>query len=354
MEKKEAYHILSDVIYKGFLTLSLDMIGRVFVFKTVNEKEYDLIKIYAGDPGHETHINRFNLNFLIFSLLSIDGFCVLDKRNDKYRTIYKLISGMPNKLRAKILDELNGIRKIYYEAMQFIEGFSYTDQSRRRWRLIGEKLPNCEEFTGIPGTSNMGLNVCQENWMLLNRMLDDEERNNRYFSLAVLVASASNPKGARGIRARHDASLQKTEERRKKIAKKGTLKKTQWTPKGWAAPVDTAEELVEELMRQMQGKKDKHDLFIDEHMRKIKEEAEKQEQQAEEKLRKIRKKREEEGIGTTLTGTHRVLTQEESKELMSKESRNNLVIVQSEEVADKDQEKRYFKKIGSKVLKARK
>lgn len=353
MEKKEAYQILSDIIYKGFLTLSLYMIEKVFVFKTVNEKEYDLIKIYAGDPERESYTNRFNLNFLIFSLLSIDGRCVLDKRITEYDSIYKLFSGMPNKLRSKILSELNTVRGQYYEALSFLEGFSYTNQSRRKWRIMGDQFPNCEELTGVPGTNSMGLNTCQESWMLLNRMLDEEEKNNQYFSLAILVASASNPKGARGIRARHDASLQKTEERRKKIAKKGTLKKTQWTPKGWAAPVDTAEELVEELMRQMQGKKDKHDLFIEDHLRKIKEEAEKQEKQAEERLKEVRKKREKEGIGTDLTGTHRILTPEESKELMSKKSSNNLVIVNDEEVADKEQEKRYFKKIGSKVLTAR-
>ena len=353
MEKKEAYQALSDLIYKGFLTVSLKMVGKLFVFKTVNEKEYDLIKIYTGSPDEESYTNRFNLNFLIFSLLSIDGRCILNKRDDEYMAIYSLFSGMPNKLRSTILIELNAIREKYYDSMQYLEGFSYTGQSRRRWRIVGDKFPNSEELTGIPGTTIMGLNTCQESWMLLNKMLDEEERYNQYFSLAVLVASASNPKGARGIRARHDSSLQKTDERRKKLSRKGTVKKTQWTPKGWAAPVDTAEELVEELHRQMAGKKDRHDLFVEDHMRRIREEADKQARQAEEKLQEIRKMREEEGIGTTLTGTHRILSAKETEELMSK-SRNNLVIVESEEVASKEEEKRYFNKIGSKVLTARK
>jgi len=349
MEKKEAYQALSDLIYKGFLTVSLKMVGKLFVFKTVNEKEYDLIKIYTGSPDEESYTNRFNLNFLIFSLLSIDGRCILKKRDDEYAAIYDLFSGMPSKLRSTILIELNELRKIYYDSTHFLEGFSYTGQSRRRWRLVGNRFPNCEELTGIPGTNSIGLNVCQESWITLNRMLDEEAKYNQYLSLAILVASASNPKGARGIRARHDASVQKTDERRKKLSQKGTVKKTQWTPEKWAAPVDTAEELVEELLRQMAGKKDRHDLFVDDHMRRIREEADKQAKQTEERLQEIRKKREEEGIGTTLTGTHRILTAKETEELMSR-SRNNLVIVESEEVASKAEEKRYFNKIGSKIL----
>lgn len=356
MEKKEAYQTLSDLIYKGFLATSIKMAGEFFVFKTINEKEYDLIKLYTGHPDDDSYVNRFNLNFMIFSLLSINGVNILDKRDREFESIYNLFCNMPNILRNRILTELNLLRTTSYESMQFLEGFSYTEQSRRKWRIIGDKFPNCEEITGIPGTNKIGLNICQESWMIVNRMLDDEEKYNHDFSLAILIASASNPKGARGIRARHDATIQRTSDRRKRIAREGSIKKTQWTPTGWAAPVDTAEELVEELMRQMQGKKDRHDLFIEDHLRKIREEAEKQAVQAEERIKELRKKREKEGLGTALTGTHRILTPEETRELMSrsKKKSNNLMIVPSDEVANEEQEKRYFSKIGSKVLTARK
>lgn len=353
MEKKEAYQALSDMIYKGFLATSVEIAGKFFVFKTINEKEYDLVKIYTGHPDEVTYVSRFNLNFLVFSLLSIDGINVLNRRDNDFISMYNFFSRMPNTLRNKILTELNLLRAQSYECMRFLEGFSYTDQSRRRWRIIGDKFPNCEEFTGIPGTIKIGLNVGQESWMLINRMLDDEEKYNQYFSLAVLVASASNPKGARSIRARHDASIQRMSDRRKKLAREGSVKKVQWSPEGWAAPVDTAEELVDELKRQIAGIKDKHDEFIDDHIKKIKEEAEKQAQQAEEKLKELRKKREEEGLGTALTGTHRIATPEEIKNLTSKKS-NNLMIVNDDEVATEKEEKRYYSKIGSKVLTARK
>lgn len=353
MEKQEAYQILSDLVYKGFLVISLKIAEELFVFKTINEKEYDLIKLYTGDPEEESYTHRFNLNFLIFSLFSINGKNTLYNREKEFNSIFSFFSNMPGALRNKILSELNALRTTEYESVQFLEGFNYTDQSRNRWKIIKNNFPNREEFTGIPGTNKIGLNVYQENWMLLNKMLDEEERYNQNFSLAILVASASNPKGARNIRARHDASIQRVDDRRKKVAREGSIKRIQWSSKGWAAPVDTAEELVEELMRQMAGKKDRHDLFVEDHIKKIREEAEKQAKQAEEKIKELRKKREEEGLGATVTGTHRILTPEEMKNLMSKKS-NNLMIVGSDEVVTKEEEKRYFNKIGSKVLAARK
>lgn len=348
MTKKEAYQALSDLIYKGFLTMTLEMAGKLFVFKTINKKEYNLIKLYSGLSDNST---QFNLNYLIFSLFMVEEENILQKREEKIKDFLKFFYNIPFILYSKIFEELLSLRSISEEASQFIEGFSYTDQSRKMWRLMQNNLPNSEKFTGIPGTSQIGLNGYQESWILINKMLDEEERYNYNFSLAILVASASNPKGAKNIRARHDASVQKNEGRRKKLAKEGYIKKFQWAPKRWAAPVDTAEELVAELMRQIEGKKDRHDLFIEEHMRKLREEAEEQTRQAEKKLEEVRKKQIEEGI-PAISGTQRAVTAEEIEKLTSKKS--NLVVVKSDEIADKEQEKRFYSKIGYKILTARK
>ena len=39
-----------------------------------------------------------------------------------------------------------------------------------------------------------------------------------------------------------------------------------WSEENWSVPVDTTEELLAELDRQMAGLKDKHDRFIDAYM----------------------------------------------------------------------------------------
>jgi hypothetical protein len=39
-----------------------------------------------------------------------------------------------------------------------------------------------------------------------------------------------------------------------------------WSTQGWSLPVDTADDLVDELERQMRGYKDRHDNLIDAYL----------------------------------------------------------------------------------------
>lgn len=348
MIKEEAYQKLSDMVYKGFITMACGLSGISIVLKTVNEKEYDLVKLYSGVKD-KNYVSRFNMYYFVFSLFLVDGENILKDRDKKIKEIYEFLKNLPKELYLKISEELGLLRVSTEESVKFLEGFCYTSQSRRIWKLVKGKLPNSESLTGIPGTGQLGLNVYQENWILVNKMLDDEEAYDRDFSLAILVASASNPKGCRGISSKHDAHKQTNRERREKMASTGSSKEQKWKPTGWAAPVDTAEELVAELMRQMEGKKDKHDLFIEEHMRKVREKADQQTQEAERKLDIIRKKRKEEG-GPSIISSQRVLSKKETDKLMSKKF-NNLLLTPDSKKEEKD---RYFKKTGSKILTARK
>jgi hypothetical protein len=351
MTKDEGYHFLSDLVFKGFLCMEAELSGQVFIFKTVNDKEYDLIKLYAGDPKSPYYSFKFNMSFLVFSILLMNGQNILETREANYKDLFDLFSQMPHHLYKKILNELMVMRRIAIDADQFIEGFSYTDFSRRIWGSIGNNSPNNENFTGIPGTGKIGLNSCQENWISINRMLDDEEDFNKDFSLAIMISSAMNHKGARLTRSRHDAEMQTNKEKRKKLAREGSARKTiNWSEQGWAVPVDTAEELVAELERQMQGVKDRHDLFIDEYMKKMQEMAEKKILDEDKKLEESRKRHE--GMAP-ISGSQRALTTEENQELMARKKSNNLVIVPSDNRVSNEDELRYLKKIGSKVLTAK-
>lgn len=350
MIKIEGYQALSDLIYKGFLLTGLSIGKDFFVFKTVNDREQRLIKVYSGQEDR-AYVNRYNLNYLIFSLFLVNGENVLLKREETYQELWNLFYNLPNILVRDILAELTKMRNSALEAVEFLEGFSYTDRSRRMWRSLANSFPSREEFTGIPGTSKMGLNVFQENWMLVNRMLDDEDRHNQEFSTAIFVASASNPKGVRSVRSKFDSNIQLTEKRRKKLAKLGSQKKQEWTPERWSAPVDTAEELVAELMRQMEGKKDKHDLFIDKHIEKIRKRTEEKTEQIKKKLEEARNRRPEDILA--LSVAQRPLSPEEAEELKARKP-NNLVIINDMKSEKQKEEDRIYSKIGSKVLTGRK
>jgi hypothetical protein len=351
MIRDEGYQALSDLIYKGFLLTGLKVAGKSFVFKTINEREYKLIKLYSGFEDDKSYASRFNMNYLIYSLFLAEGENILIKREEEYRKISAFFYNMPNILCSNILTELMTLRDTALEAVEYIEGFSYTSRSRRVWRQCNNNYPNNEAFTGIPGTNKMGLNVYQENWMLINKMLDEEERYNKDFSMSLFVASAYNPKGVRSVRSKFESNQQLAEKRRKRIARLGSIKKQEWSPEKWSAPVDTAEELVAELMRQMSGKKDRHDRFIEKHMDKIRQRAEEKTRKVEERLEEIRKRRPEDIIPIAVS--QRPLTPEEAEKLESRKI-NNLVIVNDQREAKEKEEERVYKKIGSKVLTGRK
>ena len=347
MTVTEAYTALSDLVFKGFLTAELKIDGRSLILKTINEKEFDLIKLYAGNPDEKGYQIRFNAYFLVFSLLILDNQNILIDREKNIGELYNYLINIPEKLFGKIIEDLNALRMTAFDVTRYIEGFSYTDFSRNNWKIVKGGLPSSSEFTGIQGTSEIGLNIHQESWVLLNRFLDEEEVFNREFSFAILISSASNPKGIRPIRGRHDSAMKSSEDRRKKLARDGYIDTKRWSPEGWAAPVETAEELVAELERQMTGMKDKHDLFMDDYMKKMREEAERKTKEAEDRIKEYRLGKED----AFIEGSQRALTPEESRALFTKKP-STLQVVYDEEV-DPETKDRFMKKVGTKILTAK-
>jgi hypothetical protein len=139
----------------------------------------------------------------------------------------------------------------------------------------------------------VGVNAVQENWIVINKRLDEEDVYDRELNLSLMVASAMNPKGTKVISRNHDFHKRELEELREDIAKYGYDRKRveeQQEKAAWTAPIKSREDLVRELYRQMSGKKDRHDLFIDEWIKQQKVAAEKAKQQVEERQREFRTK----------------------------------------------------------------
>jgi len=320
------------------------------VFKTINEKEFHLIRVHAGISSGKDYTAEFNLYYMVYSLLMLDGQFVLKNRNPK--ELRDLFAILPNQVCKAIFSELEKIRDEAFEAVRFLEGYAYTMTSRYKWRTLSNGLPNQEAFTGVPGSDILGLNVHQENWIHINRTLDDEDDYNRQFSMALLVASATNPKGSKTIRARHDSVMKDAEDRRERLATTGGVEeaKREWKPDGWAAPVDTREELLAELDRQMHGVKDKHDIFMENYLKRMRDGAESKARQAREKMEEARK-----AYGDKLPdfdGSQRALTPEETKQLYQRK-RGTITRMKSEEDIGPEHTEKILSKIGGRILTSR-
>lgn len=348
MDRDEAYLTLTELISKGFLTTEIDLSGKIFVFKTATEKEFEYARMLSGHPDRKDYNSRFNVYFMCLSLLAVDGYNVLAHRNEDMSVLLGFFKSLPDKIFSNLFEGITDIRNVSYEVIKFLEGYCYTNKSRKLWKTLAGKFPNSDEVTGVPGTSLMGLNIHQEIWLSINRMLDDEEEYNKQFSLALLVASATNPKGTRRIRGQHDTNVKNMEDKRSELALKGFIDVAQWSPKGWAAPTDTLEGLVAELERQMEGKKDRHDLFIEGYMKSMREKAEKREEAVRERIKKAR----EQGDQRLLTSSQRPLTKEETEELMRKRGRT-VISARGEDQASSEDKDRFIRKVSNKVLTSR-
>lgn len=343
MLRDEAYSILHDLIFKGFIVSEMSLNRRI-VFKTVNDAEFDMVRILSGDNEKQNQL--FNSCFLTFSLFCVDGDMILPNRSRRFTEIRNLFLGMPTAFLSRIIKNLNILRNTVSEATDFLEGFCYTNLSRKIWKTLGGMAVYNEQATGVPGSSEMGQNVHQEMWAYINRSIDEDDSYDRQFNLSVMIASASNPKGASHIRNQHTTSMKSVEDRRTSLAKMGKSDAREWRPDGWSAPVDTVEQLVQELERQMQGKKDRHDQFMDEYMQKLHNQAEKRAKEAEARIKRAR-----EGLEDVfITGDTHVLTPEETEAMLMKRYRRTTVNVMSEEKTGPQEKDRFMKKIGHRVL----
>jgi hypothetical protein len=272
---------------------------------------------------------------------------IIYDRQKNISSLYDFFFDLQNSLVKKMLENLNSLRLASYGCLKYLEGFSYTNISRSTWKALNEQFPCRTEFTGIPGTSEMGMNIHQESWVILNKSLDLEEEYNKNFSMSLMVASASNPKGSRHVRNQFDSAKKLAEDRRKKLAKEGFIDTSKWTPEGWAASVDTTEEIVAELERQMTGVKDKHDVFMEDYMRKVREQAERKTREAQERISKYQESHD----NVFIDGEQRAMTDSEVRTLMGKKTRNTEIV--AEEILTPEDKNKFLNKIGSRILTAK-
>lgn len=260
MEVKESYYILEQVVLYGFYTVRATVAGVPLILKSINEAEYRLISdiIRPADVGEDFLVRLGMCTLMIGDVNCMeDRFSVLGDLSGFYRSL-------PGPAIARVRDAVRTLNEDYMEAMKSLEGFCYTDRSRYLWKALqGQPVGNRSPW---PGSERAGVGVAYETWVLLNHRMDEEETYTRELNLALLIAGSMNGKASRGISKQHEQHQQEVSELRKEIAKYGYDKKRvdEETKKDrWTASVNTREDLVRQLYREMTGVKDRHDLFMD-------------------------------------------------------------------------------------------
>jgi len=348
----QAYDNIEKIITHGFLTAGVSYAGHHFLLKSMTDKEYGNLALYRRDDDVFADI----LYHLSFCTVFIDSSNFLENRFIRIPQLVQFYSTLPVVFVTKIKDTIQKLNKHYLNSLSFLEGFCYTDKSRYLWRILN--LENRDHYLGIAGLSNVGMNSVQENWIVINKRLDEEELYSKDLNLALLISSAMNPKGTKVISRNYDTQKKELDELRKDIAEYGYDRKRvteQKKKSDWSAPVKSREDLVRELYRQMEGKKDKHDLFIEEWVRSQQSMAEEAKKQAEDRQKEFRAKIDALDMSST-EGSKPISASELRKILADKKELQRDAPIQEfmTAAAQNESSERFLKKISSTVIRASK
>ncbi len=292
VDDDEVWTDLEAYLYQGFLTSSAHIVGKTFVFKTINHHELRYISYLRSmktAPSEAQELHRAAL--ISHSVFMIDGENLLPDRHRKTARLIKLVSRLPSSAQDSIVEALAAVNEKASLLRPLVEVFVHETRSRFRWMHSSGSPVHSTVNTGVHGTDEIGMNYCQQSWVALNRLLDVKEQMERDWTNAKFVGSCFAGKGVRAVdeKDRARAAREKSEQEELKVKvlhgylnrTPGELKEPEvFLPDGRKAVVvgrfraDSAQELADQMEAVVNQEKDHHDLVIEAKMRQVRERAE--------------------------------------------------------------------------------
>jgi len=291
VEVLEAYENIERIITYGFLSVRISINGHDLLIKNISDKEYYQMSMLCSNKD-KSKINFFSI---AYSTVFIDGINLLENRDEYFSYILEFYRRLPGLFVLKIIEAICELNQAYIDSIEYLEGFSYSTKSRYLWSVLDPY--NRSSFVGIRGLDIIGINSVTENWITINKRLDEEQIYSKDFNLTLLIVGASNYKSAKTLSKNFETHTNELKELRDDICKYGfdrkRIEENNKKREIWTAPLVSREDLVRELSRQMTGKKDRHDLYIDKWMEDQKKRAEAAKKSVEDRQKAFRKNIEE-------------------------------------------------------------
>lgn len=275
----EVYRDVVPLLFRGFLTLPAEINGVYFVFKSLNQHEFELVRLMGGGVG-DTVPPRFWDLFLAHGVFLVDGQNVLVERQRWMPRIANVFRDLMPQAKAKVIRGLSELNRRAANATLLTEAYAMETYSRYRWAQFHGLDLSIPAVTGVGGTEGLGLNWAQLTWRALNYFEDLSAATERDWEHAKFVASSMAGKGIQKVYNRdHDRHRKEAEER---IARKDKLLRHifEGTPiedgktlrNGQVVTVaQTVEELADQLDKSLRGEKDWHDQVVEAHERRVRE-----------------------------------------------------------------------------------
>jgi len=269
----EVYKDVMPMIFRGFLTLPAEINGVYFVFKSLNQHEFDLVRLMGGGAGDVIPPRFWDL-FLAHGVFLVDGQNVLVDRQRWMPRIANVFRDMPPQAKSKVIRALSELNRRAANATVLTEAYAMESYSRYRWAQVHGLDLSTPAITGLAGTAELGLNWPQLTWRALNYFEDMAAATEREWEHAKFIGSCTAGKGIQKVYNRdHDRHRKEAEER---IARKDKLLRHIFD----GAPLQdgttlrngqivnvaqTVEELTDQLERSLRGEKDWHDNVVEAH-----------------------------------------------------------------------------------------
>jgi hypothetical protein len=273
----EVYKDVEPLLYRGFLTVPAVINDVYFVFKSLNQHEYELLRFSGGVQSNQV-TDRFWDMFLAYGVFMVDGTNILTERERWLPRIAETFSGLNKEAKAKIIRYLSEINRRSAAATALTEAYSMELNSRYRWaQLRGLDLTSVA-VTGIDGSQKLGLNWAQQLWRALNYFEDHHAEHERAWENAKFIGSCMAGKGISKVynqdTDRRAKEKQERMDRKDRILREILLGEKVDTeeskiPGAVVKAARTVEELASQLQEDLRGNKDWHDRVIEEHERRV-------------------------------------------------------------------------------------
>ena len=287
----EVWEELEEYLFTGFLTSPALVLGRTFIFKTLNHNELRFISFLKprGREARETR-SHFKAAFIAHSIFLIDGENVLNGRADHMRKLVETVSKLTSPMQDKLLEELGVLNQRAARLYPLTEVYVGENRSRFKWMYLNGNGTSIHSTaaTGMAGTHELGMNYCQQTWVAVNQLMDVREQMDRDWQNAKFVGSCFNGKGVRSVderdKARKERERTELEDQKmevlytylnRTVGGEEDLKDMAQLPDGRIARVEkkfqalSVDELAEQLSASLSGEKDHHDLVVDRRLREI-------------------------------------------------------------------------------------
>jgi hypothetical protein len=263
--KAPDYIQVERLLFRGFLEATVKVGEVPFVFKTLNQTEFDLVLMQGGTLSEDWRTH--SAYYLAYSTLCFNRVVMLAYRQEAIPYLADIYLELPESVMISLLMTVTRINNEAREALEWVQPYAFGDKSREHWQVKRRHMLCAKQLTGIEGTDSIGLNYHQKLWSFLNGLEDKQQGYLDQYTLAKFIVSPHAPKDVQKMDRRDQKKLKELQVYRQKLhkGKAASLEGVRQIKVG----AETAEELMQQMEQNLSGGKDYHDLIIEEHKRKI-------------------------------------------------------------------------------------